>query len=118
MTGFKFKLYFSNYINESRGSNFNADQQCLLENLLLFDESKDLNKCKLVNVVKFFCYSKPYIHTRKKQGIGLIPIPKTHIPNSDLVGFILRLIPMKRRFDGFHTQAHTHETQICWVSWV
>ncbi len=42
------------------------------------------------------------IHTRKKLGIGLIPILKTHSQNSDLVGFIPRPIPMKPRFDGFH----------------
>ncbi len=60
----------------------------------------------------------PYVHTRKKLGIGFgygssLPIPKTHTHGiSRLVGFIPRPIPMKPRFDGFHSQAHTYETQI------
>lgn len=35
-----------------------TEHQCLLENLILFDESKDLNKCKLVNVDQSFFYTK------------------------------------------------------------
>jgi len=51
----QFIFYFkSNFKNERRDVNLSTEQQCLLENLLLFDESKDLNKCKLVNVDQAF----------------------------------------------------------------
>ena len=41
--------------------------------------------------------------SRKTLGMGMRPILKTrtHIQNSDLVGFILRHIPMKPRFGGY-----------------
>ena len=51
-------------------------------------------------------------------GMGLIPIPKTQIQNSDLVGFISRPIPMKPRFGGFRgyekmgTQLHPKTTVV------